>query len=186
MGATTPGMEAITPGVGATTPEPTHIAPTRAPIAKQARPDPSRNIDRPAPDGPISPTGSPDFEVAPSAPRRPETLDAPATRHTDPGPSVHETVDPVAAARPIKATQTNERPAAPAPESQLRVPRLDPLATRLPERETRLHIGAIEIRVARPPTPATTPPTPIVVQAPPAASAPLARAYASRFGLAQS
>ena len=59
-------------------------------------------------------------------------------------------------------------------------------APRPAEPAPRLHIGAIEIRVTQPPPPAAaTAPAPIIVRAAPAASAPLARAYASRFGLAQ-
>lgn len=52
----------------------------------------------------------------------------------------------------------------------------------------RLHIGAIEIRLAQPPVPPPHQPqvpAPAVMSAPPAAATPLARGYASRFGLAQ-
>ena len=124
MGATTPGTEAITPGVRATTPEPTQIAPTRAPIAGQARPDPGENIDRPAPDGPISRTGPPRFRGrslgAAQAGDARRTRDAP---RPIPDPRSMRRLDPVAAARPIEATRLTSHPAAPAPESQRACPR---------------------------------------------------------------
>jgi hypothetical protein len=186
MGSSRLGIGETAPSVGATAPDPVRPAPTRPPIVRRARPHPVKNMDGPAPDGPVSRRGPPDFEVAPPASLRPVTLDAPATRHTDPGPSFPGSSDAPATAYPIEATETHDRPAASAPESQPRAPRRDAPPTRPPEGATRLHIGAIEIRVTRPPPPATTPPTRIIVQAPPAAPARLARTYASRFGLAQS
>lgn len=58
-------------------------------------------------------------------------------------------------------------------------------AVRKPE-APRLHIGAIEIRTSQPPaTPPSNPPVVIAAPAAPAAATPIARGYASRFGLAQ-
>jgi hypothetical protein len=175
------------PGIEATTPESSAIAATRPPIIRRARPNPAGNIDRPAARyGPISRGAPPDFESAPLAPPLPETFDARAPRRADPAPLVPGPAHTETAARPVEANEVYDHLAASAPESEVGAPRQVAPANRSPEAETRLHIGTIEIRVARAPTPATSPPAPIVVQTPRAAADRLARAYASRFGLTQS
>lgn len=74
-----------------------------------------------------------------------------------------------------------------APDASVAPPRtgLAAVASAAVPETPRLHIGAIEIRMTQPPAP-TQPQTqaPIIMHAPPVA-APLARGYASRFGLAQ-
>lgn len=186
MGATTPGAGANAPGTRSTTPKPARPAPTGAPIVGHARPDPVTRMERPAPDRAAPRVGQSDVEAAPQVTHEPGAVGWPEISHIEPGPSVPSPVDALATARRIEAAQTHDRLTASAPEPQSRSPRPDAPATPSQERQTRLHIGAIEIRVTRPPTPAPAPPAPAIVHAPPAASAPLARAYTSRFGLAQS
>ena len=101
--------------------------------------------------------------------------------------------DGVAPATAVTGSATRRRPAARAPHSASRLDEaaaLPPPPPAQPSEETpRLSIGSIEVRVTQPPAP-TTPPQPAVPALAPVASAPraptpIARVYASRFGLAQ-
>ena len=116
------------------------------------------------------------------------------------GSAASRVVDGVAAtataeaATPAPPSQTERRArdvAAPdgvaPPSASVAPPHAGPPAaiTAVPE-APRLHIGAIEIRMTPPPAPPPPQtPAPIVMYAPPPVAAPLARGYASRFGLAQ-
>ena len=187
IGATTPDAEATTQTIR-TTARSLRAATAQLQSAPTRRPNPVRATERPAPDGRVSRAGPPDLEIAPPRSRTVVTVDAPTTSQTGPEPSFLGPADPPTATHPVGATETLDHLAAHAAESQPRAPRREAPMSRPSEREAHLHIGAIEIRVTRPPPPATTTSTPSIVQPPvsPAATTPLARAYASRFGLAQS
>jgi hypothetical protein len=133
------------------------IAASPAPIAASARPP------RPALGG---------YVVSSSVPAGSPTDGAPVAPNGEPEAPTQGPVDrpPVHAAAP-------ERSAAPRATSGATA------RASVADATPRLHIGAIEVRLA-PPPPAPPPPARSLPAAP-AAPAPLARAYASRFGLAQ-
>ena len=145
-------------------------------------------------DVPPSPVASPDRaaaagdrvavsgRVAPTASPTIDDIAAFATGAAAPAPQ------PTQAERRASSLGVSEAVAA--PSVSVAPPRAGPAAAAnaaMSDRP-RLHIGAIEIRMTQPPAPPPAPPqtqAPVVMHAPPAVAAPLARGYASRFGLAQ-